>query len=131
MLSQATYAAGSLMALAQAAAPSAPSAGPLGAYGQLMPFVLIIGVFYFMMIRPQQKKARELSDWLKSLKKGDEVVTSGGLIGKITGLTDDTVILEVQEKVRLRVLRNHITGRPPGAAGSSAAPVAPAPEAPK
>ena len=89
---------------------------------QMVPFLMIFAVFYFMLIRPQQKKAKELGEWLKSLKKGDEVVTSGGLIGKITGLTDSTVTLEVQEKVRLKVLRSHISGRPPGVTGGNAPP---------
>jgi preprotein translocase subunit YajC len=74
-----------------------------------------------MLIRPQQKKQREQQDWLKQLKKGDEVVTTGGIIGKISGLTDNTVTLELQEKVRVKVLRSHIAGKPP-------APGQPAPE---
>jgi preprotein translocase subunit YajC len=80
-----------------------------------LPMIMIFVVFYFMLIRPQQKKQRETQDWLKSLKKGDEVVTSGGVIGRISGLTDSTVTLEVQEKVRLKVLRSHIAGKPPTA----------------
>ena len=103
------------------AAPSAPGGGgsnPMatacgGGGGMLAPMVLIFVVFYFMLIRPQQKKQRELADWLKSLKKGDEVVTTGGVIGKISGLTDNTVTLEVQEKVRLKVLRSHVAGKAP------------------
>jgi preprotein translocase subunit YajC len=106
---------------AQAAAPpqGAPAASsPFGAgcAGQgsmFVPLLFIVVIFYFMLIRPQQKKQREQQEWLKSLKKGDEVVTSGGLVGRITGLTDQTVTLEVQEKVRLRVLRSHIAGKPP------------------
>ncbi len=79
----------------------------------MVPFVLIFGVFYFLMIRPQQKKQKEQADWLKNLKKDDEVVTTGGLIGRITGLTDSTATLEVQEKVRLKVLRSAITSAAP------------------
>jgi preprotein translocase subunit YajC len=107
-----------LLALAQAA-PSAPTTGPAGPLGgcgngtQMVPFVLIFVVFYFLLIRPQQKKQREQQDWLKSLKKGDEVFTSGGIIGKISGLTENTVTLEVQEKVRIKVLRSHIAGKAP------------------
>jgi preprotein translocase subunit YajC len=84
-----------------------------GQGGFFMPMALIFVVFYFMLIRPQQKKQKEQQDWLKALKKGDEVVTSGGLIGKIAGLTDNTVTLEV-DKVRLKVLRSHISGKAPG-----------------
>ena len=104
-------------------APGSPSAsGPLGALcggGQgsfpLM-MVMMIAVFYFILIRPQQKKQKETESWLKSLKKGDEVVTSGGVIGRISGLTDNTVTLEVQEKVRIKVLRSSVSGKAPGAA---------------
>ncbi len=84
-----------------------------GQGGFLAPMVLIFVVFYFMLIRPQQKKQREQQDWLKSLKKGDEVVTTAGIFGKISGLTDNTVTLEVQEKVRMKVLRSHIAGKAP------------------
>jgi preprotein translocase subunit YajC len=120
-----------LLVLAQAAptapaAPNAPAGGanPLGCGGgpqAMIPMLMIFVVFYFMLIRPQQKKQREVQDWLKQLKKGDEVVTTGGLIGKISGLTDNTVTLELQEKVRVKVLRSHIAGKPP-------APGQPAPE---
>jgi preprotein translocase subunit YajC len=104
------------------AAPANPLAtGCAGQGGMFVPMILIFVVFYFMLIRPQQKKQREQQDWLKQLKKGDEVVTTGGVIGKISGLTDNTVTLEVQEKVRLKVLRSHIAGKPP-------APGQPAPE---
>jgi preprotein translocase subunit YajC len=75
--------------------------------------VLMFGVVYFMMIRPQQKKASQHQEWLKGLKKGDEVVTQGGIIGRISGLTDQVVFLELQDKVRVRVLRTSITGKPP------------------
>jgi preprotein translocase subunit YajC len=112
-----------LLALAQQApaAPGAPGGAggnPMSALcggqgGMFIPMVMIFVVFYFMLIRPQQKKQREVQDWLKSLKKGDEVVTTGGLIGKISGLTDNTVTLELQEKVRVKVLRTHIAGKPP------------------
>jgi preprotein translocase subunit YajC len=118
-----------LLVLAQAApaAPSAPTpANPLGCGGggasAMLPMVMIFVVFYFMLIRPQQKKQREQQDWLKSLKKGDEVVTTGGLIGKISGLTDNTVTLELQEKVRVKVLRTHIAGKPPAPGQAAPAP---------
>jgi preprotein translocase subunit YajC len=73
--------------------------------------LIMFAVFYFMLIRPQQKKQREHQDMLRNLKKGDEVVTTGGIIGKIAGLTDTYATLEVQEKVRIKVVRSHITGK--------------------
>jgi len=128
--------------LQQAAAPAAggappvaggapPPAGGLAACGgqgtsMMVPMLMIFVVFYFMLIRPQQKKERERQDWLKQLKKGDEVVTTGGLIGKISGVTDQVIVLEVQEKVRMKFLRSHISGKAPG----SSAP-GPEPESPK
>ena len=84
--------------------------------------VLMIAVFYFILIRPQQKKQKETESWLKSLKKGDDVVTSGGVIGRISGLTDNTVTLEVQEKVRIKVLRSSVSGKAPGAAAATTEP---------
>jgi preprotein translocase subunit YajC len=89
-----------------------------------MMMLLMVGVIYLMMIRPQQKKAREHQDWLKSLKKGDEVVTQGGIIGRISGLTDQLVTLEIQEKVRIRVLRTSISGKPPELRKAAAEPTA-------
>jgi preprotein translocase subunit YajC len=79
----------------------------------LIMMLLMFGVVYLMMIRPQQKKAREHQDWLRNLKKGDEVVTQGGIVGRISGLSDQFVTLEIQEKVRIKVLRTSIQGRPP------------------
>lgn len=84
-----------------------------GSGGMFIPMIMIFAVFYFMLIRPQQKKQKDLQEWLKSLKKGDEVVTTGGVIGKISGLTENTVTLEVQEKVRMKFLRSHIAGKAP------------------
>jgi preprotein translocase subunit YajC len=79
--------------------------------------VVMFGIFYFLMIRPQQKKQRELQDWLKTLKKDDEVITSGGLWGKIKGVSESSpyITLELQEKVRVRILRSHITAKAPAA----------------
>ena len=79
---------------------------------QMAPLVLIFVVFYVLVIRPQSKKAKELQNMLKELKKGDDVVTQGGVIGRITGIKEggDEVTLQVQEGVRLRILRSAITG---------------------
>jgi preprotein translocase subunit YajC len=73
--------------------------------------VLMFGIFYFVLIRPQAKKQRELQEMLKKLDKGDEVITRGGLIGKITGVNGDVLVIELQEKVRVRVPRAYIEGR--------------------
>jgi preprotein translocase subunit YajC len=73
--------------------------------------ILMFAVFYFILIRPQVKKQREHQALLSKLEKGDMVVTRGGLIGKISGITDTVLTIELQEKVRVRVLRSHIDGK--------------------
>ena len=82
-----------------------------GGITSLIPLILMFVVFYFLLIRPQQKKMKAHQSMLSNLKRGDEIITNGGLMGKITGLTDKTVTLEVAEKIRLRVLRSHIAGK--------------------
>ncbi len=74
----------------------------------LLPLVLLFVVFYFLLIRPQQKRAKQQKAYLESLKKGDRVLTSGGLYGTITGITDNEVTLEIAEKVRVKVAKNAI-----------------------
>jgi preprotein translocase subunit YajC len=106
-----------------AAPPSGP-AGFLSGAGLGNPvvlFPLLLVMMYFIMIRPEQKRRKETEGWLKSLKKGDEVATTGGLIGRISGLDENVVTLEVQEKVRVKVLRSSVTGKAPGAGKSAAA----------
>ena len=73
--------------------------------------LLMFAVFYFILIRPQVKKQREHQAMLSKLDKGDMVITRGGLIGKISGIADGVLTLEVQEKVRVRVLRSHVDGK--------------------
>lgn len=74
-------------------------------------FLAIGLVMYFFIIRPQSKKAKEMREMLSQLKAGDEVLTTGGIIGKITGIKDDEVTLLVSEGVRIRVQRSSVTGR--------------------
>lgn len=83
---------------------------------QAMPQFLLLpvlfGIFYFLLIRPQVKKQREHAALLAKLGKGDEVLTRGGVIGKITGVSDDgTLVLELQEKVRVRVPRSYVDAK--------------------
>ncbi|MCA9538222.1 MAG: preprotein translocase subunit YajC [Myxococcales bacterium] len=73
-----------------------------------MPFVLMFVIFYFLLIRPQQKRAREQREMLARLKKGDVVVTSGGIIGTIHALTDAEIVLEVADRMKVRVLRAQV-----------------------
>jgi preprotein translocase subunit YajC len=76
----------------------------------LLPILLMFVIFYFLLIRPQQKTARKHQDFIKNLKIGDRVVTTGGLHGEVKGLTETTVTLEVAEKVRVKVTRSAVSG---------------------
>ena len=103
-----------LVNLAQAASPG--GGNPMM---QFVPLVAIFAIFYFLVLRPQSKKAKEHQAMLSELKKGDEVVTQGGLIGKISGITDAELTLQVQEGVRIRVTRASVQGRYPGPAAAA------------
>ena len=89
---------------------AANGAAPSGGIMSFIPLILIFVIFYFLLIRPQQKKAKEHQAYLSNLKKGDGIVTSGGLHGLITGLTDTVVTLEIAENMRVKVSRQHILG---------------------
>jgi preprotein translocase subunit YajC len=82
----------------------------------MLPLILIFAIMYLLILRPQSKRQKELQKVLAELKKGDDVVTSGGLIGKITGMKDSELTLQLQEGVRVRVLRSAVTGLYTGAA---------------
>ena len=84
--------------------------GQGGGLGAFLPLIIIFGIFYFLLIRPQQRKAKQHKQVLASLKKGDRVISSGGLHGVITGLTDDLVTMEISPKVRVKVSRGSIAG---------------------
>ena len=84
--------------------------GSQGGWGALVPLVLMFVIFYFLLIRPQQQKQKKHRQMLATIKKGDVVITSGGLHGKVTGLTDAAVTLEIAEKVRVKVSRAYIAG---------------------
>lgn len=91
---------------------AADAAAPTGmaSFAQFVPLVLIFVVFYFLLIRPQQKKAKQHQNYLANLKKGDRVITGGGIYGVITGITDTIITLEIAENVRIKVTRGAIAG---------------------
>jgi preprotein translocase subunit YajC len=74
----------------------------------ILPFILIFVIMYFMVIRPQQKRARDHQNMLSKLKRNDEVMTSGGIYGKVVDLKENVVTLEVAQNVRIRVNRAQI-----------------------
>lgn len=92
-------------AMAQAAAPGAPS--PLM---NLVPIVFMFVIMWFLILRPQQKRQKEHQKFLSQLKRGDEVLTSSGILGRIEGLTEKFVTLEIAPDVRIKVLRSQVAG---------------------
>jgi preprotein translocase subunit YajC len=102
------------------AADAAPAAAG-GGFGAFIPLILIFVIFYFLLIRPQQKKAKEHQQFLANLKKGDAVITSGGLYGTITGMTDTVVTLEIADNVRVKVARGYVLGPEKTASGEASA----------
>lgn len=85
-----------------------PTAGAGSSIASFIPLVLIFVVFYFLLIRPQQKQAKEHQQFLNDLKTGNKVITKGGLHGTITGLTETVVTLEIAQDVRVKLSRSAI-----------------------
>jgi preprotein translocase subunit YajC len=97
------------MDLAYAMGPQ-PGGGGGSQWMSFLPIILIFAVFYFLLIRPQQKRAKDHRALLSNLKVGDQVLTNGGIYGRVTGLRDDVLTLEISDKVRVKVSRSHIAG---------------------
>lgn len=98
-------------AFADAAAPAA--AGPMGVGFEWIFLVGFVVIFYLMIWRPQAKRAKEQKNLLGNLQKGDEVVTSGGIAGKINKVTDDFVVIEVSDTVELKIQKGAIAATLP------------------
>jgi len=92
----------------------APQGQPGSGLAMLLPMILVFVIFYFLVIRPQQKQMKKHQEYLNSLKVGDEVVTNSGIFGKIEEIDDKTVRLEIARDVRIRVLKSQIAGPQPG-----------------
>jgi preprotein translocase subunit YajC len=82
--------------------------GNTSALMQLVPFILMIGVFYFLLIRPQQKQMKERQKMLESLKVGDKVITGAGIIGDITSINQDKIEVEISKNVKVNFLKNSV-----------------------
>jgi preprotein translocase subunit YajC len=95
-------------------------AGPVCAMGftpdggaswlQFIPFVLVLGIFYFIILLPMQRKQKKVQEFQQALKTGDRVITTGGIYGQITKVTDETIQLQIADKVRIDVARAAIGG---------------------
>jgi len=80
-----------------------------GGFTSLIPIILMFVIFYFLLIRPQQKKAKEHREMISRVKKGDRIVTSGGLHGRVTAVTDSTLTVEIADRVRVKIARGNIS----------------------
>ena len=99
----------SIIPEAYAQSAGAAASGPLGQYAPLLMMGLFIVIFYFLLIRPQQKKAKEHQAMLAKLAAADEVVTAGGILGKVIEVGDSFVTVEIADGVRIKVQRVQVT----------------------
>lgn len=90
-------------------APAAANTGLMGSLGTFAPLILMFVVMYFLMIRPQQKKAKEQRDMLDALAKGDEVATASGILGRVSKVTDSYITLEIAPNTEIAVQKHAVT----------------------
>ncbi len=98
------------MNVAYAMAP-AQGGGEGGGFFAFVPLLLMFVIFYFLLIRPQQKKAKEHQAMIEALKKGDKIITSGGIYGTITKVEDNDLQVEIADNVRIKMIRSNIAGK--------------------
>ncbi|TWJ32748.1 preprotein translocase subunit YajC [Geobacter argillaceus] len=96
------------LAFAMGTPPGGASGGGQSALLNIVPLIFMFGIFYFLLIRPQQKRAKEHRVLLDALKKGDQVVTAGGVHGKVSAIDEAVVTLEVATGVNIKVDKGHI-----------------------
>jgi preprotein translocase subunit YajC len=95
-----------MLALFLAQAPAAPASSPAspgGGFGMFVPFIFIFVIMYFIMIRPQQRRQKEQQKLISALKTGDDVITSSGIHGRITNVKDSTVMVRVDDNVKIEM----------------------------
>lgn len=101
------------IAYAMGPAPQGQQGGPLGMITSLLPLVLIFVIFYFLLIRPQQKKAKAHRQMVENVKKGDKIITSGGIYGVVENVGANTITLKIAENVKVKFGKGYIaTVRP-------------------
>lgn len=96
-----------LLGASQAFAQAAPGQ-QAPAWVQMVPLVAMVAIFYFLILRPQQKREKNRQGFISALKRGDEVITSSGIFGRVEGLTDQFITLEISDGVRVKVLRSAV-----------------------
>ncbi|GGF58171.1 preprotein translocase subunit YajC [Paracoccus acridae] len=97
------------MFVTPAYAQAAGNAGAGAAFAQFIPLILIFAIMYFLMIRPQQKRVKQHREMVSALKKGDHVVTQGGIIGKVASVRDEELEVEIATGVKVRVIRSTVS----------------------
>ena len=98
-----------------------PTAQGAGGFSSFIPLIIMFGIFYLLLIRPQQKKSKEHREMINQIKKGDRIVTSGGIHGRVTAVSDTTMTVEIADKVRIKLNRGNVAAL----ANPSAQPQAP------
>ncbi len=92
------------------AVAAAPDGGTVSPWVQLIPFALVLAIFYFIILMPMRRRQKKVEAFLQNLKVGDKVITSGGLYGNITRLGDTSLQLQIAEKIRVEIARSAIIG---------------------
>jgi len=87
-----------------------PEGGTVSPLVQLIPFALVLAIFYFIILMPMRRRQKKVEEFLKGLKVGDKVITSGGLYGSITRLGDQSLQLQIADKIRVEIARSAIIG---------------------
>ena len=95
--------------LAYAMGQGGEAAQGAGGFASFVPLILMFAIFYFLLIRPQQKKAKEHRAMVSSLKKGDRIVTSGGIHGRITAVDETVLTVEISDRVRVKINRGNVS----------------------
>lgn len=89
---------------------TSPGAGGGGGLAAFVPLILMFAVFYFLLIRPQQKKQKQHREMIANIKRGDRVITNGGIYGTVAGLSEHTIILKIADQVKIEITRNAVAG---------------------
>ena len=101
----------SLLVFISSCAPGEEGEGGFGGFEIIIFLVLIFGVFYFLMIRPQRKRQKQHEEMVQELQRGDKVVTAGGIYGVLESLSEDSVVLKIESGATIRIARDSVIGR--------------------
>jgi preprotein translocase subunit YajC len=95
--------------LAMGTPPGGGAQSPAGAFGMFVPMIIIFGIFYFMLIRPQQRKEKERRQMIDAVKSGDRIVFSGGILGTVTNVKDNVLVVKIADNVKIEVARGAVS----------------------